>query len=384
MPSFEKSAASGLWSVRFREVQADGTTKNARLTKNPKTGEKFRTRKAAQFGYEDYLAEKTTLEASKPSGGVIAPTSKEMSVKELYGHFLPYKKQRTKESSHYDFRKKFETKILPFFGEMAAKDVTPALILDWLGGLSDYSKNYRRDLLTILGSLFRFGEKYHGIANPVRLVDRPRDTEPQKEMQIWSPEEFGRFFSQIGNPTFAAYFAFLYFSGCRRGEACAVTWADLDLEACTVKVSKSITAKAHDEGKTYSVTSTKTKRSRTVALPSALCSYLAHFRADHCSDAPPDAFAFGTDRPLPFSSIERVFRAATEAAEVKRIRIHDLRHSCASVLIQSGVSIVAVSRHLGHRNIEETLNTYAHMLPDDDERIRAAVNSVSKKIELCT
>lgn len=383
MPSYQKSPASGLWSVRFREVQADGATKIRRLSKHPLTGEKFRTKKAAQYGYADYLAEKAAAEAAKPSGGTLTPPKNKTPLTALYRSFLAYKKQRTKPSTVYTVQKNIESQILPFFGGMDVEDITPALILDWLGTLSGLSDNYTRASFTNLGALLRFGEKYHGTPNPIKNVDRPRSSKPKPEMEIWTPEEFQKFILYIKEPVLGALFRFFYFSGCRKGEVCALTWADIDLDARTARISKSITAKSHDPGKPYAVTTTKNGKTRVISLPDALCTYLAAYKASLGADATPGAFAFGGSRPIPFTSLDRAFHAAREAAGVKRIRMHDLRHSCASILIHSGVSIVAVSRHLGHRDVEETLNTYAHMIPDDDALIRSAVNAVAEKIDPC-
>ena len=87
-------------------------------------------------------------------------------------------------------------------------------------------------------------------------------------------------------------------------------------------------------------------------------------------------FVFGGDRPLPPTSADRAFKSAIARAKVKPIRIHDLRHSCASLLISKGISIVAVSRQLGHSNVEQTLNTYSHMMPDDTTMIYNALDTL--------
>ena len=65
---------------------------------------------------------------------------------------------------------------------------------------------------------------------------------------------------------------------------------------------------------------------------------------------------------------------------VSRIRVHDLRHSCASLLIHKGVSIVAVSKRLGHTSIEQTLNTYSHMLPDDQKMILETLENLGTQL----
>ena len=92
---------------------------------------------------------------------------------------------------------------------------------------------------------------------------------------------------------------------------------------------------------------------------------------------PSPTFVFGGERPLAQRTTDRYFSDTCEKAGVKKIRIHDLRHSCASLLISRGVSIVAVSRQLGHSNIEQTLNTYSHLMPDDKSKIIAELETVA-------
>ena len=89
-------------------------------------------------------------------------------------------------------------------------------------------------------------------------------------------------------------------------------------------------------------------------------------------------FVFGGSRPVPHSTLDHAFERALKKAGLKPIRIHDLRHSCASRLISGGVNIVAVSEHLGHSDIQETLNTYAHMMPDDRAVIVKALQFINE------
>ena len=200
-------------------------------------------------------------------------------------------------------------------------------------------------------------------------------------MQIWTPEEFKAFLPYVVQPAYRLYFTLLYLTGCRRGEGLAITWNDINTasDEATVKISKSITNKTTSG--TYAVTTPKNQGSvRTVAIPSFFIDELMQHKkaqqeelADEWSS---DLFVFGGTRPLPTSSTDHVFKAAIKKAGVKEIRIHDLRHSCASLLIHKGVSIVAVSRQLGHTNIEQTLNTYSHVMPDDKGLIRHALSTV--------
>jgi integrase len=91
---------------------------------------------------------------------------------------------------------------------------------------------------------------------------------------------------------------------------------------------------------------------------------------------------FGGTSPLRATPIERRLTGYAQKAGIKRIRVHDLRHSCASYLIHSGVSIVAVSRQLGHTDIEQTLNTYNHLLPDERSHILNKLQNLGERINI--
>ena len=84
-------------------------------------------------------------------------------------------------------------------------------------------------------------------------------------------------------------------------------------------------------------------------------------------------FVFGGQRSLPITCVQREFERAIKESGVKRIRIHDLRHSHASVLIASGVPIIAVSKRLGHSSVNVTLSVYAHMLQRTEEDRKSVV-----------
>ena len=104
---------------------------------------------------------------------------------------------------------------------------------------------------------------------------------------------------------------------------------------------------------------------------------LKEYKAEQLEKFASPTFVFGGDRPLASRSTDRYFADVCEKVGVRKIRIHDLRHSCASLLISKGVSIVAVSRQLGHSNIEQTLNTYSHLMPDDRSKVVAELEAIS-------
>ncbi len=118
----------------------------------------------------------------------------------------------------------------------------------------------------------------------------------------------------------------------------------------------------------------------TCILSAFLCDALRDAKEAQKTASEGGPYVFGGKDPFPPTNLERTLTKAAAAAGVKRIRIHDLRHSCASLLIHKGVTIVAVSRHLGHTTVEQTLNTYSHMMPDDRTMILKTLSSVEAQI----
>ena len=103
-----------------------------------------------------------------------------------------------------------------------------------------------------------------------------------------------------------------------------------------------------------------------MSLPENFCERLKKYREEN-KDC---VFVFGAqEKPMHENMLMRYFKAYAKKAGIKEIRVHDLRHSCASLLISRGVSVVAVSNRLGHKNITQTLNTYSHLMPNEAKKI---------------
>lgn len=368
MPSYEQNKASKLWSVRFRETAPDGTQKQKRLSG-------YATKKAAQYGYEEYILKKSQEPAPIP---VEESTPGDMLFDTLLEHYYKYKQSRIKPSSLYDIQSKINSRVLPHFSGQKLKNIKPIDVLEWQNKmLEEYSCSYTCHLITLLTSVYRYGDKYHDIPNIMIKVDKPRDTEAKKEMEFWTPKEFALFKKCSEDPTYSAFFTLLYITGCRRGEAEALSWADIDLENSKIKISKNLTRKSPTAP--WELTTPKNQSSnRTVNIPPTLRDMLLEYKAWQSLQYPDAAFVFGGERPLAFRSTDRYFEETCKKAGIKKIRIHDLRHSCASLLISKGVSIVAVSKHLGHSDVHMTLNVYSHMLEDDQSNLINKLNDLLK------
>lgn len=356
MPSYEKSKSSGLWSCRFRALGNDNLIHQYRLSG-------FQTKQAARFAYEDWTAE-AEHKRTAPAVPTVqaAPDPNEITVADLCRKYLAYQKTRVRESSYLTQVNKADVRIIPFFEKIAVNQATPTVIQEWMESVGDLSFSYRLSLFRFLKAACSYGVDYLGTADFLKKIKPPRNTERKKEMTVWSPEQFAKAIEYETDETYKMFYTFLYLTGVRRGEALALTWKDIDLKAGTVRINKSLTIKQQGGG--WKITQPKTESSiRTIGMPSVLTDRLKSFRKrrEH------NAFVFGNgDHPILTEAIRRHLLACAKAAGLPEIRLHDLRHSHASMLISAGVPITAVSKRLGHSNIEQTLSTYSHMMPSDE------------------
>lgn len=351
MASYEQSKSSKLWSVRFRAT-IDGIEKNMRLSG-------FRTKKEAQSGYISFVNEQA--EKEKKQEKILTPV--DMLFSALADKYLTHQKTRIKESSYITIESKINKHIIPYFKDMAIKDITPLIVLEWQHSIDHYAYKHKSSLRTQLTSIFKYGERYIGIPNVMARVEPFRNTEPKKDVQCWSYEEFTRFIKCCEDLTYNMFFKLLYISGCRKGEALALSWDDIDFDKHTIRINKNLTRKTSE---LYKIVSPKNVSSiRTVDMPVKFLEELKEYKAkSQCS-----TFVFGGDEPLKETNITRYFKACAEKAGNRIIRLHDMRHSCASLLISKGISIVAVSHRLGHKNVEQTLNTYSHLMPSEAQQM---------------
>lgn len=347
------------WTVRFRFVEQNGIEVHKRLTG-------FATKKEAQNGYIDFV---NTSKLQRP-----IEEGEKLSFVKLYEEYKAYTKSRIKESSYYDFCSKSDLHILPYFKNLFVEEITPKILLEWQNKLDGFSYRYKFCIRSYLKAILNYADKYYDIPNKLNKVDSFRNVEMRQEMLFWTPEEFNAFIKKVSREEYRAFFYALYYTGARKGEILATTWSDWDLNNGYLNITKSITKKVFNTP--WAITNPKNESSiRKISLPRLLIDIMKQYKIGRENYK----FVFSQDKPLADSNIERVQKEACELAEVKKIRLHDFRHSHASLLISGGASIVAVAKRLGHSNIEQTLNTYAHMMPDEDQILLKILENKSQK-----
>jgi integrase len=230
-----------------------------------------------------------------------------------------------------------------------------------------YSTTTKNQTLRFIRGVLKYASDIYGLPDHSRILASLKETdeEAMEEFEVWTPEEFSQFVAAVENPLYALYFTFIYWTGCRRGEAIAIQKDQIGDHTATFKYSQ-INLK---DG----LKPTKTRTMRTIKLDDQLFDQLQPLLKE------PGKYLFGGDTGLSPSIIRDNFRKAIKISGVKPIRLHDLRHSHASWLIANGVNVVAVSKRLGHKDIATTLRVYTHLLESSDNEMMEKINRYKSK-----
>lgn len=322
-------------------------------------------------------------------------------VKELYEEYVKYISTRLKAGSVRSASDVLRIFVLPDFGEREVASLSTKDILDWQEKIiaKGFGYKYKSKIYCGFTAMLNYGIKFHDIKeNVVSRVGNFKNTDRKKEMLFWSEEEFKQFYAVIDDDLFRVYFSFLYLTGCRKGESLALTWNDIDFVRREVRINKSLNRKQKTKGekqtvnvptvasdlgwhisesRSYEITTPKNKSSyRNILMPMNLVNMLWEHqkRSKEEYGYTPEWFVFGGAEPLSDQTIRRRLNEYADKAGVKRIRVHDIRHSHASLLINKGQNILIVSQRLGHSDVTQTLNTYSHLMPNVQKQIINALD----------
>jgi integrase len=246
--------------------------------------------------------------------------------------------------------------------------------------------NTRRRIYSILSNVLDVAVEWGVIPqNPAAQVQIPR--REHREMRAMSREEVKQFLAVTDQGRWAEFFRTMVITGMRPGEGCALRWEDIDFERNLISVQRSLIWKGKpQEG--WILVEPKTERGRRqISIPSSLTKAFtslkkrqeeAKRKVGKLYEAHGFVFARRLGQPIyPKTFIRTVFKVALVRAELpKIIRLYDLRHTCATLLLKSGEHIKVVSERLGHANVGITLEIYVHVLPGMQEGAAARMESL--------
>ena len=281
---------------------------------------------------------------------------------------------RIKENTWSTKEHIIRTKIIPYFGKQKMSSITAQQIITWQNELMNYKDENRKSLSPVylktinnqLSAIFNHAVKYYNLReNPCKKAGS-MGKKKNREMLFWTKEEYLKFAEVMMDKPLSFYaFEMLYWCGIREGELLALTPADFDFEKCTVSITKSY---QRLNGQDLITTPKTEKSNRVIKMPQFLADEMQDYLRQLYGIEPNDRMFTVTK-----SYLHREMDRGAKEAGVKRIRIHDIRHSAVSLLIDMGFSATAIADRVGHESIDITYN-YAHLFPSKQTEMAEKLN----------
>ncbi|MCD8048718.1 MAG: site-specific integrase [Clostridia bacterium] len=333
------------------------------------TGQERQTQKRGFATKKDALAwEREQL--SKTKGDL------DMTFASFVQNYAEDTRKRIKENTWQTKEHIIRTKIIPYFGNRKMCDIKPKDIIAWQNEMMNsqtvdgkpYSPVYLKTLHNQLSAIFNHAVKFYGLSsNPAAKVGNMGKVK-SREMEFWTQEEYKKFAEAVMDKPMSYYaFEMLYWCGIREGELLALTPSDFDFTKNTVSITKSYQRLA---GKDVTTDPKTQKSNRVIKMPD--------FLADEMQDYLKQLYGIQKNERIFEVTKNYLHHEMTRGADkagVKRIRIHDLRHSHISLLIEMGFSAVAIADRVGHESIDITYR-YAHLFPSTQNEMANKLNDL--------
>ncbi len=335
-----KNNKRGTWTCKFYYTDWTGKRKQ-------KKKEGFRTKKEAQAFEADFLNS--------------CKTDVDITFSNLVNAYMEDCKVRLKPTTYNHKEHIIRTKLLPYFGNLPLNAIDVAIVRKWQNEIiasdKNYSPTYQKSIHNQLSAILNYAVKYYGLTSNAAAKCGSIGRKNADKMDFWTVAEFQQFIKSVTDDTTAKTIFYLFFySGIREGELLALTLNDFNFEDNTVSINKTY---VRLDGKDI-IQEPKTKKSkRIVSLPKQIMEMILDYSKQLYEYQPTERLFCVTKNYL-----LRKMEKYCKLSGVKKIRIHDLRHSYASMLIELGVPPLEIQERLGHEDIQTTLNTYSHLYPN--------------------
>ena len=344
MPAY-KDEKTGKWFAKFYYTNWQGIKKQ-------KWKRGFATKKEA-LGFERDFLEK---QSANP----------DMTFQNLYEIYMEDMAARLKQSTLLTKKAVLQTHILPFFGNKPINEIKASDVRRWQAKLmsspNNYSQTYLKKINTELNCIINYAKRFYDLnTNPCGKAGTIGKAKAE-EMDYWTYDEYIAFREGVKDKSLSYIcFEVLYWTGMREGELLALSPADIDLDNKTISINRTY---QRIGGKDV-FTSPKTRKSkRKIPIPDFLCQELSDYiQSRYMLDADERLF------PVTKSYLSHEMIRGCKNTGVKKIRIHDIRHSHASLLINQGCDALVLADRLGHEKVSTTLNTYSHLFPHKQQEL---------------
>ncbi len=375
MPIYKtKTKKDGLQQYRVRINYTDKNGKARQLTRVT-----YGATEAKQLEAELMSEYAKTKEAPTPS----------MTVEELYKEYLESKSHEVRQSSLIKTKNCIEKGVIATLGSYKLGKLTSPVLQSWKNEMSrkGFSQTTLRNYYGEFRSMLNYAVKMDYLPkNPLTVLGNFKEgfsEKPQDKLHYYTIEQFKAFIAEarksaeskdtITEWSYYVFFAIAFYTGARKGEIFALKWSDID--GNILHIRRSISQKC---GNGDVETPPKNKSSyRDLQIPDPLLEILSEHKKRQEADTrfSENYRICGGIECIRDSSVTNKNNQYANAANLPHIRVHDFRHTHATLLVNEGINIQEIARRLGHSNVEITWNTYSHLYPREEER---AVNILNK------
>lgn len=355
MPAYKYTLKDGKttrWYANFYYMDWTGTRKHI-----CKRG--FKTQREAK----EY--ERSFMEQQSNTSDILFSSLVENYLEDMSHRLKP----TTMENKHFII----EGKLLPYFGNLKVCDIDTIKIRKWQNEMISYldedgkpfSQTYLKTINNQLSALMNYATAHYRLSyNPCKAAGSIGKSKAD-EMNIWTQKQYELFSSNIQKSSVKLAFDILFYTGMRSGELLALTPADI-LPTKRIDINKNY---AKVKGEDLFLDPKTPKAKRCISIPDFLYDDITKYISMLYGIENNDRMFYFTK-----SALDKEIKRIAKKAGLPRIRVHDLRHSHASMLIDMGFAPLEIADRLGHESVKTTLDTYSHLYPDKDQQLADRLN----------
>lgn len=348
-----KRDENGSWHIQYRWTDWTGKKR-----KSQKRG--FKTKKEAEEWYAHFMLQQTS-----------DPT---MTLADFWEVYKADMEHRLRKTTMKQKQYMMDDKVLPYFGNTPINAITAPMIRRWQGEMiaKGYKPTYLKSINNHLNCVLNYAVRFYDLrSNPCHKAGSMGKSKAD-ERPYWTLAEFQKFSDAISDKQDSwLVFQILYWTGMRLGELLALQIKDIDLEKGTITVDESLTRL---DGEII-ISPPKTESSiRTITIHTELQDSIRDYISILYRAKPERRLFAGHTK----SFIEHEMERGIKLSGVKKISVHCLRHSHASMLVQMGFSPVEIAKRLGHARVTTTIETYCHQSMDAQIKIAERLGKVER------